>query len=109
MKDRPGRVSQCIFFGPPSLELRRKYLKSYLARHQMSEADVEHVVSETDGVTQAFLKQLVQRGLQFAVEAGRTVGDVATPLASDFDAALREMRAFDSKAARSITGFRASS
>lgn len=106
VKDRPGRVSQCVYFGPPSADLRRRYLRSYLGPNEMAEADVQHVVKETDGVTQAFLKELVHRGLQFAVEAGRISGDSLTPIAQDFDAALAEMRAFDSKAARAITGFR---
>jgi cell division protease FtsH len=122
VKDRPGRVSQCIFFGPPSPDLRRRYLRSYLARHQMTEATVDHVVKATEGVTQAFLKELVQRGLRFAIEAGHTDANKVTPAVQDFDAALSEMRArastcasrssknpcasFDSKAARAITGFR---
>ena len=106
VKDRPGRVSQCIFFGPPSPDLRRRHLRSYLARSQMTEESVDHVVKATEGVTQAFLKELVQRGLQFAIESGRVDADKVTPSAEDFDAALSEMRAFDSKAARAITGFR---
>ena len=106
VKDRPGRVSQCVFFGAPSAELRRRHLCAYLARHQMADADIDHVVRETEGVTQAFLKELVQRGLQFAIESGRVSADGVSPTSNDFDAALAEMRAFDSKAARAITGFR---
>ena len=30
VKDRPGRVGQCIYFGSPSAELRRRYVLSYL-------------------------------------------------------------------------------
>lgn len=81
-------------------------MRAYLASNQMTESEVDHVVKQTDGVTQAFLKELVQRGLQFAVEAGRTSADKVTPKSEDFDAALAEMRAFDNRAARAITGFR---
>jgi ATP-dependent 26S proteasome regulatory subunit len=27
VKDRPGRISQCIYFGPPNEELRGRYLE----------------------------------------------------------------------------------
>jgi hypothetical protein len=30
IKDRPGRVSQCIYFGPPSATLRRRYLDALI-------------------------------------------------------------------------------
>ncbi len=72
----------------------------------MAGPDIDYIVKETEGATQAFLKELVQRGLQFALEAGRTTGSSVSPISDDFAAALREIRAFDSKAARVITGFR---
>jgi hypothetical protein len=107
VKDRPGRISQCIFFGPPSAELRRRYLEAQLRNHDAHGVDLDEVVKRTDGATQAYLKELSHRALQFALEAGRTTDEhVLRPTTIDFIAALGEINSFDSKAARSITGFR---
>src|SRR5574341_1027064 len=56
IKDRPGRVSQCIYFGPPKPELRVRYLRHYLRRYVTSELDVAKLVADSEGATQAFLK-----------------------------------------------------
>lgn len=106
VKDRPGRVGQCIYFGAPSQELRRRYVLSYLRNHDPQDLDVDRVVRDTEGATQAFLKELVHRALQFAVEAGRTKAQEVVPVTADFSAALAEIRAFDTKSTRAITGFR---
>jgi len=106
VKDRPGRVGQCVYFGPPSAELRRRYVQSYLQHHDTSAVDLDCVVKDTDGATQAFLKELVHRALQFAVEGGRTEDARVLPTTGDFSSALAEMRAFDSKSTRAISGFR---
>jgi hypothetical protein len=106
VKDRPGRVSQCIHFGPPSAELRKRYILSFLKAHDTARLDIERLVRDTEGASQAFLKELAHRALQCAVEAGRADGSRATPMAADFATALDEIRAFDGKAARAITGFR---
>lgn len=106
VKDRPGRVSQCVYFGPPLPELRRRYLLSFLKGHTTDQVDMDRIVRETDGATQVFLKELVNRALQFAVEAGRAADTAASPTTSDFIAALEEIRAFDGKAVRNVTGFR---
>ena len=106
VRNRPGRVSQCIYFGPPSPELRRRYLLSFLKEHDVGRLNLELLVQETEGATQVFLKELVQRALQFTVEAGRRDGSRAEPSTEDFVAALAEIRAFDGKAVRNVTGFR---
>lgn len=109
LKDRPGRISQCIYFGPPTSELRRRCIVSFLGPHSSAHMDLEAVVGDTDGASQAFLKELVQRALQFAVEADQLENDRICPRTQDFRAALAEMRAFDDKSVRVITGFRTSS
>lgn len=106
VKDRPGRVSQCVFFGPPSAELRRRYVLSFLRTHDATQLDLDQIVKETDGSTQVFLKELVHRALQFAVEADRTDGPRVKPTTHDFTLALQEIRAFDGRAVRNVTGFR---
>ena len=36
IKDRPGRVSQCIYMAPPNRKLRQRYLKRYLRNYDTS-------------------------------------------------------------------------
>ncbi|GAB4152824.1 MAG: hypothetical protein Tsb009_28880 [Planctomycetaceae bacterium] len=66
IKDRPGRVSQCIYFGPPGDELREQYLKSFLSNYAHSQVELGRVVKMTDGVSQVFLKELVHRAIQIS-------------------------------------------
>ena len=66
-------------------------------------------MTATDGASQAFLKELVHRALQFSIEGGRSQDGKASPALSDFDAALKEIRTFDNRSTRAINGFRAES
>lgn len=106
IKERPGRISQCIYFGPPTPDLRRRYLDTLLDPFDTSNLNVGGIVSQTDGVTQAFLKELVYRAAQFASHGG----DVSEPqllrLTNDnFDTALAEMRKSAGHAGDAIIGF----
>lgn len=71
IKDRPGRISQCIHLGPPGAELRRRYLLHYLAPYAAGEVDVDALVARSGGATQAFLKDWVHRAVQIATGRGR--------------------------------------
>ena len=57
IKDRPGRISQCIFFGPPDAELRKRYLEHYLRHHATGALEFGRLVMRSEGATQAFLKE----------------------------------------------------
>jgi AAA+ superfamily predicted ATPase len=106
IKERPGRISQCIFFGAPNPDLRQRYLANLVSPYDLSELQMDSIVAKTDGVTQAFLKELVFRAIQFA-SAG---SDVRTPsdlkLTNDiFIKALTEMRLSAGVAGEAIIGF----
>ena len=110
IKDRPGRVSQCIFFGPPTSALRQRYLESLLRPYETSAVDFERIVAQTDQVSQAFLKELVFRGVQLA--SARLNGGAHMPLpltTDDITTALRDMTIGSGRAAQRIIGFRVDS
>jgi SpoVK/Ycf46/Vps4 family AAA+-type ATPase len=56
IKDRPGRISQCIHLGPPGELLRGRYLRHYLAPYAAAGVDVDALVARSRGASQAFLK-----------------------------------------------------
>lgn len=136
IKDRPGRINQCIYFGPPNSRLRKLYIERYLQGYDYAQLDLDEVVSETRGTTQAFLKELIYRAVQIALEdaerhpyqqhglrresghppdgnnstlTGRPYssnGEMVSLRNADFTAALEEMTKFSEKATGSIMGFR---
>jgi len=105
IKDRPGRISQCVYLGPPGDVLRGRYLRRHLRDYDGSELDIDGLIRASRGATQAFLKEWVHRAVQIAVER---LDDPAQLLAlhnSDFDGALREMRRFSEGSTGKIIGF----
>ena len=105
IRDRPGRISQCIKFDPPRPELRGRYLRHYLAAYPMDGLDMERLVEQSDGATQAFLKEWVHRAVQFAVER---VDEESQPIElknADFDASIDEMKRYSPGTTGRIIGF----
>jgi hypothetical protein len=106
IKDRPGRISQVIFFGPPGPSLRRRYLERLLLTYDAAEAHLERVVAQTEGVSQAFLKELVFRAVQIA-SAGTSNGAARLHLTdAHLEAALADLTS-GGRAARRLIGFQA--
>ena len=107
IKDRPGRISQCVYFGPPGPALRRRYLEHQLQSYPAARCDVGAIVTQTEGVSQAFLKELVFRSVQIAT-LERPAEDAAEVLIDDAHVAtaLDEMLDGAGQAGRRIIGFR---
>lgn len=104
IKERPGRISQCVFFGAPNAELRLLYLKSMLSSYDCANLKMEALVSSTEGVTQAFLKELVYRAVQVSTESNNVK---PLPLTNEhFDVALDEMKRSAGRSGEAIIGFR---
>ncbi len=107
IKDRPGRVSQCIFMDAPAYDLRKQYLQRYLRVYDSSALDLDRLTAMTDGVSQAFLKEWIYRAAQIATEDEED-GKVRSVLAnSDFSRALDEMKSFVDGVGAKIVGFTA--
>jgi cell division protease FtsH len=88
LASRPGRVDQAIEFPVPDASGRHKLVALYAPNIGLAAEDVEELVRRTEGVSAAFIKELMRRTTQFAIER-----DVENPTIqrSDVDNALNEM------------------
>jgi cell division protease FtsH len=84
---RPGRVDQAIEFPIPDSPCRDKLVRLYAGPVKLDENLIATVVSRTEGVSAAFIKEFVRRAAQHALEHGRK--NVIN--ADDAEAALQEM------------------
>lgn len=105
IKDRPGRISQCIFFGAPKPELRKRYLLHYLRHYNSSRVELDKLVQQSEGGTQAFLKEWVHRAVQIASERLNESSSALELRNDDFRNAMDEMRRFSEGSTARIIGF----
>ncbi len=108
IRDRPGRINQCLYFGLPGPTLRRRYLERYLQAYDIAAVDLDHLVRQTERTSQAFLKEYVLRAVQVAAEsAGYRNGEpVPLPLqTAHFDTAFEELTAHGNRHSQAIMGF----
>jgi len=108
IKERPGRISQCIYFGPPTADLRKRYLSTLINSYSIESLQLDEVVEKTAGTTQAFLKEMVFRAVQIASESESVDRpDLLRLSNSHFDDAITEMRQSAGNAGEAIIGFSA--
>lgn len=84
---RPGRIDQAIEFPLPDTIGREKLIKLYSRDARIDDATIQSIVRKTEGVSAAFIKELMRRAAQFAIERA---ADVSLELL-DIDHALEEM------------------
>lgn len=87
LASRPGRVDQAIEFPLPDEEGRAKLVELYSQGMRLSEDSVAEIVRRTEGVSAAFIKELMRRSVQFHLEHNGT----DTVSREDVDNALDEM------------------
>ncbi len=85
---RPGRVDQAVELPLPDGAGRRRLLEIYGRGLEIPPAALEDAVARTEGVSPAYIRELVRRGALAAAAAGRSPLAVA---AEDLDVALREL------------------
>lgn len=68
LASRPGRIDQAIEFPLPDSAGRSKLIRLYSQRVTLDNAVIEDVVRRTDGVSAAFIKELMRRSVQFHIE-----------------------------------------
>ena len=85
---RPGRIDQAIEFPLPDEEGRHRLIELYRRGLDLPESVRAALVPRTEGVSAAFIKELLRRGAQFAFERDP---DAHTLTAIDLDSALREL------------------
>jgi len=98
---RPGRIDQAIEFPPPDAQGRGKLARLYSQAVQISDEIIEGLVERTDGVSAAFIKELMRRTLQNYVAKG----SAATVEFEDVENALDELVLSSGRLSRRILGF----
>jgi energy-coupling factor transporter ATP-binding protein EcfA2 len=88
LTDRPGRIDQAIAFPLPDAEGRRKLARLYGRGAPIPADALEHVVGRTEGVSAAFIRELMRRAAQYALERGAQDVEIAV---ADVEAALNEL------------------
>ena len=87
LASRPGRIDQAIEFPLPDEQGRRKLVALYSQGIALPQPVVDETVRRTEGVSAAFVKELMRRTVQFHIER-RGTGEVSH---DDVDNALNEM------------------
>ncbi|HJU41061.1 MAG TPA: ATP-binding protein, partial [Tahibacter sp.] len=90
LAQRPGRVDQAIEFPLPDRANRLRLVELYRARLALSPALAERIAQRTDGVSAAFVKELMRRIAQSVVERGDADENNAVT-GDDVDRALGEL------------------
>lgn len=106
LAQRPGRVDLIVEFPIPSRDLRERLLRLYAGKAELCLANVGPILEETDGVSPAFLKELMKRAVYIAVRKGEA-DDAGIARVTDDHVlqALSDLKKIESRAARKIIGF----
>lgn len=66
---RPGRIDQAIEFPLPGQKERSRLVALYSKNMILEKNVIEDIVNRTEGTSAAFIKELMRRSAQFAIEA----------------------------------------
>lgn len=67
---RPGRVDQALEIPPPDRECRRKLFDLYGRGLKLELEDMERLLERTEGVSGAFIRELLRKAAVYAAEEG---------------------------------------
>jgi len=85
---RPGRIDQAVEFPLPDEDGRRRLIELYRRGLLVAPEVVGMIVERTDGVSAAFIKELVRRSAQFAFERAAETSEVVR---EDVERAIQEL------------------
>jgi hypothetical protein len=95
LAQRPGRIDQAIEVPLPDAACREKLLRLYGRGMKLTPALTATAANRTDGVSAAFIKELIRRTAQSALAHGGKgpgrAGEGAQPTETDLNEALDEM------------------
>jgi hypothetical protein len=74
LASRPGRIDQAIEVPAPDTSCRRRLFALYGKELSLGEASIENFVRRTEGVSAAFIRELLRRAALFAADEGGEVG-----------------------------------
>lgn len=90
LAQRPGRVDQAVELTVPDDEARRALFHLYRGNLQIDDSRLDDVISRMEGVTAAFIKELVRRAAVHAAEGSEDSQPLVVS-ADQLDAALDEL------------------
>ena len=102
---RPGRIDQAVEFPLPDAACRRRLFEVYGRGLDLSGTDVGRWVDQTDGVSPAFIEELLRKAALMAAERG----EKSQPLRltdADLQDALRELVYFGGELTQKLLGYR---
>jgi hypothetical protein len=102
---RPGRVDQAIAFPLPDEECRRRLFAVYGRGLDLSAVDVGRWVVQTDGVSPAFIEELIRKAVLMAAERGETSNPMRIQN-QDIQEACRELVYFGGELTQKLLGYR---
>ena len=106
IKDRPGRVNQCLLLGFPEHDDRIKFLGLYLKDHLTTSLDLSEIAKNVGNVSQVFLKELCLRAVQYAAREVQFDHEKLLLENRHFDRAIDEIISQNDRYVEQIVGFR---
>jgi cell division protease FtsH len=102
---RPGRIDQAIEFPLPDKACRQRLFQLFGRGLDLANADLPHWVEQTDGVSPAFLEELLRKAALLAAERGETARRLRIN-DSDIDLAIKELVYFGGELTQRLLGYR---
>lgn len=102
---RPGRVDQAIAFPLPDAGCRRRLFEVYGRGLDLSAIDIGRWVAQTDGVSPAFIEEVLRKALLMAAERGEASSPVRLQDV-DVQNAMRELVVFGGELTQKLLGYR---
>jgi cell division protease FtsH len=102
LASRPGRIDQAIEFPLPDATSRAKLVQLYSCGVRVDEGVVRYIVGKTDNVSASFIKELMRRCVQFALDRDELTENVVN---SDVDSALEELLVSGGSLNKKLLGF----
>jgi SpoVK/Ycf46/Vps4 family AAA+-type ATPase len=102
---RPGRIDQAIAFPLPDEPCRRRLYEVYGRGLDLSALDLERWVGQTNGVSPAFIEELLRKATLMAAERG----EANQPMRltdTDIQNAIRELIYFGGELTQKLLGYR---
>jgi hypothetical protein len=104
LASRPGRVDLAVEIPAPDAECRRRLIELYGRGLSMRVDNLDRIVKKTEGVSAAFIRELLRKAALFAVDESK--GGVVEE--RHMDAALHELVVQGGDLTRSLLGVRTS-
>ena len=102
---RPGRIDQAIEFPLPDATARRRLFEVYGRGVDLGDVRVDEWVQRTDGVSPAFIEELLRKAALMAAERG-ALGEPLPVTEADVRAAVDELVLFGGELTQRLLGYR---